>query len=84
MAKDFDNSDWVEQIRVRGLTNAFEVALNVLEPLGPLAAQLLYTLQPMMGIFGLRELTADLAQALDEPDGVEELRKRLSEDEKTG
>jgi hypothetical protein len=81
MAKDFDNSDWVEQIRVRGLTNAFEVALNVLEPLGPLAAQFLYTLQPMMGVFGLREMVADLAQALDEPDGVEELRKRLNDEE---
>ncbi|MBC8170369.1 MAG: hypothetical protein H7X77_01805 [Anaerolineae bacterium] len=70
----------MEQIRARGWLNAFDVALDVLEPVGPLAAQILYTLQPLMGIFGWGGMIADLAQALDEPDGLDELRKRLNDD----
>jgi hypothetical protein len=72
--------DWIDGVKSRGLTGAFSVVLDVLEPLGPLGAQVLYVAQPLAGVFGWRRAVGDLADALETPGGVDALRRRLSDD----
>ena len=38
--------EWIEKIRARGWGDVFSTALDILEPLGPLGAQLLWVAQP--------------------------------------
>jgi hypothetical protein len=72
--------DWIERIRARGLEQVFCTALDVLEPFGPLGAQLIWVAQPATRLIG-RDLWGEaltgLAEALEEPGGVERLRQRL-------
>jgi hypothetical protein len=70
---------WIQQVRARGLEDVFGTALDVLEPFGPLGAQALWIAQPVLGLFVARDLLGDLAQALEEPGGVERLRQQLEE-----
>ncbi len=74
--------DWVEEIRARGWGDAFSAALDVLEPLGPLGAQMLWIAQPAARVIGgWGEALGALAQALEEPGGIERLRQELDRDE---
>ena len=74
--------EWVEKIRARGWENALSLALDVLEPLGPLGAQQLWVAQPAARVNGgWYDALAGLAQTLEEPGGVEHLRRLLDEDE---
>jgi hypothetical protein len=72
--------DWIEQIQARGLEQVMCTVLDVLEPFGPLGAQLIWVAQPAANIIGRdlwgNALTA-LAEALEEPGGVSRLRERL-------
>lgn len=74
-----DDSRWIEQVRARGMGSALAVVLDVLAPLGPLGAQLLWVAQPALGLLGLRETVGGLAGALEEPGGVERLRRLLED-----
>jgi len=76
------NYDWIEKIRARGWGDAFSTALDVLEPLGPLGAQLLWVAQPAAHwLGGWGESLAELALALEDPDGIERLRELLEQDD---
>lgn len=60
------------------------LALNALEPIAPLGAQVLWVLQPTAGLLGgqgMRTAFADFASALETPDGVASLRAELARDE---
>lgn len=70
---------WIDQLKSRRLGGALSLALDALEPLGPLGAQILWVLQPALGIFGFSEAVRDLAQALEEPQGIAALRAQLDE-----
>jgi hypothetical protein len=70
--------DWIEQIKLRGMSNMLNLAFDVLEPVGPLAAQVLYVLQPALGFPVLRSAVEEIANALDEPGGLDVLRDRLN------
>jgi hypothetical protein len=72
--------DWIEQAKARGWGHALSLALDVLEPLGPLGAQLLWMAQPAMGLFGGREALGTLAEAMESPGGIERLRQQLEAD----
>ncbi len=61
------------------MTGAVNTMLDVLEPFGPLGAQVLYVFQPVSGLLGWRSAIGQIAQALEEPDGVAELRRRLND-----
>jgi hypothetical protein len=74
--------DWVEAAKTRGLDDALGVALDALEPLGPLGAQLLWVLQPALGLFIARATVSDIAQALEAPGGIERIREQLEESSK--
>jgi hypothetical protein len=71
--------EWVQQAKVRGLGNALGIALDVLEPLGPLGAQLLWVSQPVLSLLVSRATLNHLAQALEEPGGIEQLKQQLEE-----
>lgn len=70
---------WAQQARARGLAGALRLALDVLEPLGPLGAQAIWVAQPLLGAVIGRDALHALAQALDEPGGVAALRRHLED-----
>jgi hypothetical protein len=73
---------WREWIQTHRLHGIFEIALDVLAPLGTLAAQLLYVGQPTARLL-LPDNNLDYwARLLDAPDGVEWLRGQLTEMDK--
>lgn len=75
--------DWVTQVKARGLAGAFNVALDALEPFGPLGAQILWVAQPLIGVFGgedTRNAINDIAAALETPGGIAHIREQLKQD----
>ena len=74
---DDANHPWIDVARRRGLTGALDLVFDVLEPVGPLGAQMLYVVQPMAGVFGWRQAVGEIAIALEEPGGVAALRRQL-------
>ncbi|MBL8157225.1 MAG: hypothetical protein JNM70_23835 [Anaerolineae bacterium] len=78
--ESFEGTAWIEQVRARGLADAFRVALDVLEPLGPLGANLVWTAQPILSRWLPREAIGALAELLDTPGGIDHLRRQLDDD----
>jgi hypothetical protein len=72
-------NDWIKQVKMRGLANPVRVLLDVLEPLGPLGAQMLYVAQPFSRVLGASDGVRQLAETLEEPGGIERLRRMLDE-----
>lgn len=75
-----DSNDWIQAVKTRGLGRALSVLLDALEPLGPLGAQILWVAQPVSGLFGASKAVGELADALEQPGGIEDLRRRLHDD----
>ena len=69
--------DWVQQIQARGLGDALGIALDVLEPLGILGAQLIWVAQPVLGVWFNRDTVREIAQMLETPEEVEQIRRFL-------
>lgn len=74
-----DDLRWVQEIKARGWADALRTALDALEPLGVLGAQMLWIAQPAAGLIGGRQIVAGLAAALEDPDGITELRALLDD-----
>jgi hypothetical protein len=74
-----NHNDWIQQAKSRGWGDFLSLAFDALEPLGPLGAQVLWTAQPALSLFVSRSTLHSLAQALDEPGGMERLRQQLEE-----
>jgi hypothetical protein len=72
--------DWIQQVKARGLGVALSTALDVLEPLGPLGAQALWVAQPVLGLFVTHQALDDLAEVLEQPGGIEQLRQMLEDE----
>lgn len=70
---------WIFDLKARGLDGAARTALDALGALGPLAAQALYVGQPMLRVFSQDVPLDDLAETLERPGGVEQLRAWLDE-----
>ena len=75
LSKDLDA--WVGFARQRRLDSWMAFALESFEPLAPLAAQLLYMIEPVLGP---RSATRSLADVLEDDQAREELRRRLAAD----
>ncbi len=71
--------EWVESVKARGLGHALSIALDVFEPLGLFGAQLLYTAQPVLGVFVRRSTLEEIAGLMEQPGGIEQLRQYLEE-----
>lgn len=76
---DNDTPDWIDNLKARGLGGPLHIALDVLEPLGPLGAQLMWLTQPVLGLVVNTKTVNEIAEALETPDGIENLRRRLEE-----
>ncbi|MBZ0278527.1 MAG: hypothetical protein K8I60_20435 [Anaerolineae bacterium] len=72
--------DWIAYAKAQGWGGAVTLALDALEPLGPLGAQLLWITQPVLGLAINRDVVADLAQMLETPGGIEALRRQLDDE----
>ena len=71
---------WVNSLKARGLGSTALTALDALGALGPLAAQALYAGQPLLRLFSGSVPFNDLAETLEQPDGIARLRQWLDED----
>jgi hypothetical protein len=71
--------EWVQQAKARGLGHFLSTALDVLEPLGPLGAQAVWISQPALGLFVPRDMLGALAEALEQPGGIQRLREQLED-----
>lgn len=80
---EHDIDSWVDMIKTRGLSNSLRIILDVLEPLGIIGAQLLYVAQPIAGLFRLGNHVGNIAQLLEEPDGIDRIRARLDDNTET-
>ena len=69
--------EWVTQLQARGLGDALGLALDVLEPLGVLGAQLIWLAQPVLGVWFNRDMVRSIAQTLETPGEVEHIRHFL-------
>ncbi len=70
---------WIAAAQRRGLGAFVHSALDVAEPIAPILAQVLWVMQPTVGLFGGASALAQLAETLEMPDGVAELRQQLQE-----
>lgn len=74
-----DGHDWILAARTRGWGDILRAAIDALEPLGPLGAQLIWVSQPLLGLVVGRGLLAGLAAALETPDELAALRETLDQ-----
>lgn len=76
---DSKDEGWIAEVQARGLAPLFLTLLDVLEPVGILGAQLLYTAQPTLRLFDQSwGMAADgLARALETPEDRARLRGML-------
>ena len=88
LSANADNTDqkdrairWSSKLRGSGLGSLAGVLLDVLEPLGPLGAQLLWMAQPALSLVTStsREDVNGLAQLLEDSAGIAWLRSELGE-----
>jgi len=68
---------WADHLRAARLDGPVGALLDAAEPLGPLGAQLLWIVQPALGLLLPREDVGALARLLDAPGGVAWLRAQL-------
>jgi hypothetical protein len=72
--------DQLHQYRLGGVTGA---VLQALEPLAPLLAQLLYVVQPLARVVGGHRAVGELADQLETPQGIAQLRADLRAGDET-
>ncbi|MBN8592266.1 MAG: hypothetical protein J0M33_10915 [Anaerolineae bacterium] len=72
---------WIESLRARGLAGAASTALDLIEPLGPLGAGVLQVGAPLLGLVVPRSAVMALADALDTPEGIQQLRAQLTDED---
>jgi hypothetical protein len=72
---------WIQAAKARGWNSALLLMMDVIEPISPLASQMLWVVQPMAGVFGAHEAIREIAEALETPEGLKTLRDKLGENE---
>jgi hypothetical protein len=75
-----DKHQWLERVKTSEFKPFLSAALDVIEPLGPFGAQLLWVSQPLISIFGAKDAVSEIAQAIETPEGIARLRQLLDED----
>jgi len=80
MDKQSYTSDWVEKAKANGHDQWLLVLLDAIEPIAPIVAQGLWVTQPLAGLWGGTDTVKLLAETLETPDGVAQLRQQLSDD----
>ena len=73
-------ADWIQAAKERGGAPVLLTLLDALEPLAPVLAQGLLVAQPVAHIWRAGEAARELADLLEAPAGMRELRRLLDED----
>jgi hypothetical protein len=71
---------WVKTAKARGWDSGLLLMMDIIEPISPLASQMLWVVQPMAGAFGVHEAIRELAETLDSPEALKSLREKLEEE----
>lgn len=77
-----EQADWITALKIRGLAGFARAALDALEPLGIIGAQMLIIAQPAVNVMapmGWRSALHDITQALEDPQALAALRDALDE-----
>ena len=80
MNRQYSSLDWIEALKRRGQAPLLLTLLDVIEPIAPALAQGLWVAQPLSGLWNGGQAVQDLAELLEEPDGIEQLRQRLTDE----
>ena len=81
MDKQSDTSDWIETAKQRGYGDILHILLDTIEPIAPVIAQGLWVVQPLAGLWNGTGGVQSLAQLLETPEGIAQIRQRLADDE---
>ncbi len=71
--------DWLERAKQRGQAPFLLTLLDAIEPAAPVLAQGLLVAQPLANLWGEGLALRELAHLLEEPDGIRQLRRQLSD-----
>jgi hypothetical protein len=71
---------WIEAARDRGSAPLLLALLDAFEPLAPALAQSLLVAQPLANLWRGADGFGALANLLEEPEGIRELRRQLADD----
>lgn len=80
MDKQSHTLDWIEKAKQRGYGGVLSVLLDTIEPIAPIVAQGLWVFQPLAGLWNRSSTIQVLAETLETPDGINELRHYLADD----
>ena len=72
---------WIELAKRRGGAPFLLTLLDAVEPLAPVLAQALLVAQPLANLWPGGEDLRELADLLEAPDGLRELRSRLADEQ---
>lgn len=75
-----DKPAWIQDIKARGLAGWLAASLEIFEPFAPLGAQVVWVLQPVLGLMVDRDRVAAAARWLEEPGELELVRQWLEDD----
>lgn len=68
---------WSRRLRAAHLDGVVATLLDVVAPLSPFGASLLWIAQPVLGLVAPRDDIASMARLLEDPRGIDWLRERL-------
>jgi len=71
---------WIQAAKERGGAPILLTALDAFEPLAPALAQGLLVAQPLANLWRGGDALRELADMLEEPDGLRELRRQLADE----
>lgn len=74
-------ASWIESAKRRGGAPLLLTALEAIEPLAPALAQGLLVAQPLANLWRGGDALRELADLLEEPAGLSELRRQLADEE---
>ncbi len=73
-------ADWIQAAKERGGAPLLLTLLDALEPLAPVLAQSLLVAQPVASLWRAGDASRELADLLEAPAGLLELRRRLGDE----
>ena len=80
MDRHYQAADWIEAAKRRGGAPFLLILLDAIEPLAPALAQGLLVAQPLANLWRGGDALRELADLLEEPDGLRELRRQLADE----
>lgn len=80
MKEQSEIAGWIERAKRRGSAPFLLTLLEAFEPLAPALAQGLLVAQPLANLWRGGAALRELADMLEEPDGLRELRALLADD----